>query len=72
MHNSGMRRQDHQQAKFRPTYNNRNGTRYLSDSGFGKTAYMRYLEITLSENIFELLQDIYVGVFHRDYYRVKN
>ncbi|KAL0827055.1 hypothetical protein Bca101_050732 [Brassica carinata] len=66
-----MGRQDHQQAKFRPTYNNRNGTIYLSDSEFGKTAHMRNLEITLSENIFELLQDLYVGVFHRDYYRAK-
>ena len=44
---------------------------YLT-AGLGKQRICDTLEITLSENIFELLQDIYVGVFHRDYYRVKN
>lgn len=47
------------------------GSGYMPDSGYGKAAYMRNLEIALSENALEPLEDLFVGTTHPDYYRAK-
>ncbi|CAE5967560.1 unnamed protein product [Arabidopsis arenosa] len=47
------------------------GSGYLPDSGFGKAAYICNIEVALSENDFQPLQNLTVGGSHPDYYRAK-
>lgn len=47
------------------------GSGCFPDSGFEKVAYMRNLEIALSENDFQPLQDLEVGATQPEYYRAK-
>ncbi|KAF2615515.1 hypothetical protein F2Q70_00008366 [Brassica cretica] len=45
------------------------GSGYMPDSGHGKAAYMRNLEVALSANVFKPLEDLFVRSTHPDYYR---
>lgn len=47
------------------------GSGYFPDSGFGKAAYMCNIQIALSENDFQPIQDLLVGGSHPEYYRAK-
>lgn len=47
------------------------GSGYMSDSVYGKAAYMRNLEVALSANVFKPLKDLFVGSTHPNYYRSK-
>ncbi|XP_019092951.1 PREDICTED: uncharacterized protein LOC109129336 [Camelina sativa] len=47
------------------------GSGYFPDSGFGKAAYMRNIEVSLSGEGFQSLQDLAVGGSNPTYYRAK-
>lgn len=62
---------DCEQACFLPAYIDSDGIRLLSCSGIDKVAYMRNIEISLSENDFQPVQDLELLVTRHGYYSSK-